>query len=158
MTFRKSTVLLGLLALALLLLRTRYLIHPVCFLRFVSDWTQPLDILSADSEFVCYYLSTKGSLGNPTLEQILEGEFLLCELGVWGFYINATNYNFNNPLNFKQTLEYLPSGKICFKHSVLFLKLYSVKSPNCIGLSRVGKPEPRVERELTGTYNVLISY
>ena len=31
----------------------------VCCLRFVSDWTQPLDILSADSEFVCFYLSKK---------------------------------------------------------------------------------------------------
>ena len=33
---------------------------------FVSDWIQPLDILSAGSEFGCYYLSTKGCLGNPT--------------------------------------------------------------------------------------------
>ena len=24
-------------------------LHPVCFLRFVSDWTQTLDILSTDS-------------------------------------------------------------------------------------------------------------
>ena len=28
-------------------------------IRFVSDWTQPLDILSADSEMCCSYLSTK---------------------------------------------------------------------------------------------------
>ena len=42
-------------------------LHPVCCLRFVSDWTQPLEFLSADSEFICYYLSTKRCLGNPTL-------------------------------------------------------------------------------------------
>ena len=30
-------------------------LHPVCCLRFVSDWTQPLDILLADSELVCYF-------------------------------------------------------------------------------------------------------
>ena len=46
---------------------THYTIPPVCCLRFVSDWTQPLDILSADSEFMCYRLSTKRCLGNPTL-------------------------------------------------------------------------------------------
>ena len=34
----------------------------VCCLRLVSDWTQPLDILSADSEFMCYYLSNKGGV------------------------------------------------------------------------------------------------
>ena len=44
-----------------------FIIPPVSCLRFVSDWTQPLDILSTDSEFVCYYLSDKGCLGNPTL-------------------------------------------------------------------------------------------
>ena len=38
--------------------------HKICCLRFVSDWTQPLDILSADSELVCYYLSKKGP-GQP---------------------------------------------------------------------------------------------
>ena len=42
-------------------------VHPVCCLGFVSDWTQPLDIISADSECMCYYLSTKRCLGNPTL-------------------------------------------------------------------------------------------
>ena len=47
--------------------RTDIKIPLACCLRFVSDWTQPLDILNADSEFVCYYLSTKGCLGNPTL-------------------------------------------------------------------------------------------
>ena len=57
------------------------LVHPVCCLRFVSDWTQPLDILSADSEFMCYYLSTKGAWATQPLEQILDSEFLLCELG-----------------------------------------------------------------------------
>ena len=36
-------------------------IHPVCCLRFVSDWTQALDILSAASEFMCYYLSKRGA-------------------------------------------------------------------------------------------------
>ena len=40
-------------------------IHPVCRLRFVSDWTRPLDILSADSECVCYLLSTKRVPGQP---------------------------------------------------------------------------------------------
>ena len=42
------------------------LVPPVCCLRFLSDWTQPLDVLSADREFMCYYLS-KRCLGNPTL-------------------------------------------------------------------------------------------
>ena len=31
----------------------------------MSDWTQPLDILSADSEFVCCHLSTKRVPGQP---------------------------------------------------------------------------------------------
>ena len=39
---------------------------PVCCLRFVSDWTKPLDILSADNDCICCYLSNKGCLGNPT--------------------------------------------------------------------------------------------
>ena len=46
------------------------------------DWTQPLDILSADSEFVCYYLSKKGAWATQPLGQILDSEFLLCEQGV----------------------------------------------------------------------------
>ena len=57
------------------------LIHPVLNPRFRSVRTQPLDILSADSEFVCYYLS-KGAWATQPLEQILDCEFLLCELGV----------------------------------------------------------------------------
>ena len=40
-------------------------LHPVCCLRFVSDRTQPLDILSADREFICYHLSTKRVPGQP---------------------------------------------------------------------------------------------
>ena len=40
-------------------------IHPVCCLRFLSDRTQPLDILSTDSEFVCYCLSKKKVPGQP---------------------------------------------------------------------------------------------
>ena len=46
-------------------------------------WTQPLDILSAASQFVCYYLSNrKGAWATQPLEQILDSELLLCELGV----------------------------------------------------------------------------
>ena len=54
----------------------------VCCLRFVSDWTHPLDILSADSDVFCYYLSKQGAWTTQPLEQILDSEFLLCELGV----------------------------------------------------------------------------
>ena len=57
-------------------------IHPVCCLRFVSDWTQPLDILSAGSEFVVITYRQKGAWATQALEQILDSEFLLCELGV----------------------------------------------------------------------------
>ena len=57
------------------------ILHPVCCLRSVSDWTQPLDILSADSELVCYYLSTKGCLGNPTLGTNLGQRILAMRTG-----------------------------------------------------------------------------
>ena len=65
-------------------------IYTVCCLRFVSDGTQPLDILSADSEFVCYYLSKKGAWATQPLEQILDGELLLCELGVYYSIVDNT--------------------------------------------------------------------
>ena len=55
---------------------------PVCCPRFVFDWTQPLEILSAETEFVCYYPSTKGCLGIPTLGTNLGQHICLCELGV----------------------------------------------------------------------------
>ena len=58
-------------------------LHPVCCLRFVSDWTRPLDILSADivNCFVITY-QQKGAWATRPLEQILDSELLLCELGV----------------------------------------------------------------------------
>ena len=59
------------------------MVHPLCCLRFVSDWTQPVDIiLSADSELICYYLSNKGAWATQPLEQILDSELLLRELSV----------------------------------------------------------------------------
>ena len=61
--------------------RGEHAVHPVCCLRFVSDWTQPLDILSAESEFVCYCLSTKGCLGNPTLGTNLGQRILAMRTG-----------------------------------------------------------------------------
>ena len=67
-------------------------LHPVCCLRFVSDWTQPLDILSADSECICYHLSNKGAWATQPLEQILDSEFLPCELGVQGADIHVCVY------------------------------------------------------------------
>ena len=57
------------------------LLHPVCCLRFVSDWTQPLDILSADSECICYYRSNKWCLGNPTLGTNLGQRILAMRTG-----------------------------------------------------------------------------
>ena len=65
--------------------RTGAWIHPVCCLRFVSDWTQPLDILSANRESVCYYLSKRGAWATQPLEQILNSEFLVWELGVQSY-------------------------------------------------------------------------
>ena len=56
-------------------------VHPVCCLRFASDWTQPLDILNADSEFVCYYLSNKRCLGNTTLGTNLGQRILAMRTG-----------------------------------------------------------------------------
>ena len=40
-----------------------------------------MDILSADSEFVCYYVSTKGCLGNPTLGTNLGQRILAMRTG-----------------------------------------------------------------------------
>ena len=57
------------------------IVHPVCCVGFVSDWTQPVDILSADIEFVSYYLSTKGYLGNPTLGTNLGQRMLAMRTG-----------------------------------------------------------------------------
>ena len=54
---------------------------PVRCLRFVSDWTQPLDMLSADHELVCSYLSTKRCLGNPTLGTNLGQHILAMRTG-----------------------------------------------------------------------------
>ena len=56
-------------------------IHPVCCLRFVSDWTQPLDILSTDSEFVCCYLSKQRCLGNPKVGTNLGQRILAMRTG-----------------------------------------------------------------------------
>ena len=50
-----------------LLGRVLHVLGPVRNPRFGSFRTKPFEILCADSEFMCYYLSTKGCLGNPTL-------------------------------------------------------------------------------------------
>ena len=49
--------------------------------RFGSFRIQSLDILGTDSEFVCYYLSTKGCLGNPTLGTNLGQRILAMRTG-----------------------------------------------------------------------------
>ena len=61
--------------------KRRHAVHPVCCLRFVSGWTHPLDILSPDSELVCYYLSTKRCLVNPTLGTNLGQRILAMRTG-----------------------------------------------------------------------------
>ena len=66
-------------------------LHPVCCLRFVSDWTQPLEILSADSKFMCYYLpAKKGVWEIQPLEQILDSDFLLCACSIITIAINSS--------------------------------------------------------------------
>ena len=67
-------------------------LHPVCCLRFGSDWTQPSDILSADSESVCYNLSTKGCLGNPTLGTNLGQRILAMRTGCNDIYRTVISY------------------------------------------------------------------
>ena len=62
-------------------------LHPVRNPRFVSNWTQPLDVLSADSEFVCYYLSTKRCLGNPTLGTNRGQRILAMRTGCKSLYV-----------------------------------------------------------------------
>ena len=56
-------------------------VHPVRNPRFGSFRTQPLAILSADSEFMCCYLLTKGCLGNPTLGTNLGQQILAMRTG-----------------------------------------------------------------------------
>ena len=57
---------------------TYYSMHPVRNPRFVFFRTRPLENLSHAVKLPI----NKRFLGNPTLEQILDSEILLCELGV----------------------------------------------------------------------------
>ena len=68
------------------------ILHPICCLRFVSDWTQLLDILSADSEFMCYYLANKGCLGNPTLGTNLGQRILAMRTGCMPFLAHTVSW------------------------------------------------------------------
>ena len=60
-----------------------HVLHPACCLRFVSDWTQPLDILAQIVNLCVITYQQKGALTTQSLEQMLDSECLLCKLGAW---------------------------------------------------------------------------
>ena len=100
-------------------------VHPVCILRFRSFRTQPLEIISADSDFVCYNLSKIGAWATQPLDKILVAEILLCELGVSAINMLNTKRCLSNAYNMLNTIHHGP-----FKCYTMFILIQSITRPS----------------------------